>query len=138
MSKKLQKSEEFSPIFNRIIDLSELRGITVSNLLDEFTTSRSTINAWKNGNINIAIIPDIAKRLGVSIEYLLTGADEPGIKYDFGNNNTAGGDVKVSNITNNAGRFDETSIQLLEAFQSLSLMDKAKVMSLVAELSQDK
>ncbi|MGN0460408.1 MAG: helix-turn-helix domain-containing protein, partial [Ruminococcus sp.] len=86
MSKKLQKSEEFSPIFNRIIDLSELRGITVSNLLDEFTTSRSTINAWKNGNINIAIIPDIAKRLGVSIEYLLTGADEPGIKYDFGNN----------------------------------------------------
>ena len=44
MAKKLQKSDMFSPIFNRLIDLCENNNTTVTTLLDKFTNSRSAIN----------------------------------------------------------------------------------------------
>lgn len=73
MSKKLMPSPDYSPVFNRLIELSQKQGESISNLLDEFSSSRSAITAWKNGNINLDIIPKIAKRYKVSIEYILTG-----------------------------------------------------------------
>jgi len=76
MAKKLKPSKDFSPTFNRLIEICEAKNITISNLLDEFATSRSAINAWKNGNINTSILPEIAKKLNVSIDYLLTGMEK--------------------------------------------------------------
>jgi transcriptional regulator with XRE-family HTH domain len=75
MAKKLQKSDMFSPIFNRLIDLCENNNTTVTTLLDKFTNSRSAINAWKNGNINTELLPKIANDLNISLEFLLTGKE---------------------------------------------------------------
>ena len=73
MSKKLLKSDEYDPIFNRLIDLCEQTNISISNLLDMFATSRSAINAWKKGNIPANIIPKIADYFNITTDYLLTG-----------------------------------------------------------------
>lgn len=73
MSKKLLKSDEYDPVFNRLIDLCDYKNISVSNLLDIFATSRSAINAWKKGNISANIIPKIANYFNVTTDYLLTG-----------------------------------------------------------------
>ena len=73
MSKKLLKSDEYDPIFNRLIDLCEQTNISISNLLDMFATSRSAINAWKKGNISANIIPKIADYFNITTDYLLTG-----------------------------------------------------------------
>lgn len=48
MAKRLQKSDLFAPIFNRLIDLCENKNTTVTSLLDKFTNSRSAMNAWKH------------------------------------------------------------------------------------------
>lgn len=71
MSKKLQKSESFAPIFNRLIEICDNFGTSISKLLDDYTTSRSAINAWKNGNINADVIVKIADRFNISTDYLL-------------------------------------------------------------------
>ena len=75
MAKKLQPSDEYSPIFNRLIISCDAYGITPSNLCDEFTTSRSALTAWKKGNINVDIIEPICKRINVSVEFLITGKE---------------------------------------------------------------
>lgn len=75
MSKKLEQSAEYSPIFNRIIELCDCQKITVSNLLDMFSSSRSAINAWKKGNIDAETIYNIAETLNVSMEYLIKGKE---------------------------------------------------------------
>ena len=69
MAKKLQKSDMFSPIFNRLIDLCENNNTTVTTLLDKFTNSRSAINAWKNGNINTELLPKIANDLNIPLNF---------------------------------------------------------------------
>jgi transcriptional regulator with XRE-family HTH domain len=75
MAKKLRPSEEFDPIFNRLIEVCEKRNTNVSSLCDEFATSRSVLSTWKKGNISANLIQPIAEKLNVSIEYLLTGKD---------------------------------------------------------------
>lgn len=75
MSKKLRPSEEYAPIFNRLIKLCETKGTSISQLLDIFASSRSAVGAWKNGNINANLIEGIAKHLNVSVEYLITGKE---------------------------------------------------------------
>ena len=76
MSKKLVQSEDFSPMFNRLIEICDLKKYSVSNLLDRFATSRSAINAWKKGNINAGTTAEIANALDVSLEYLITGQEK--------------------------------------------------------------
>ncbi len=76
MSKKLVQSDEFSPIFNRLIAICDSKKYSVSNLLDKFATSRSAINAWKKGNISAGTTAEIAKALGVSLEYLIMGQEK--------------------------------------------------------------
>ena len=73
--KKLKPSEEYAPIFNRLIRLCEIRKTSVSQLLDIFASSRSAVGAWKNGNINANLIEGIAEHLNVSIQYLITGKE---------------------------------------------------------------
>lgn len=75
MAKKLHKSDEFDPVFNRLIDICELHGTSVSNLLDEFTTSRSAISAWKKGNINTDVLIKIADKFKLTLDFLLTGKE---------------------------------------------------------------
>lgn len=75
MSRKLQKSNEYSFVFNNLIDICARRKITVTSLIEKYQSS-SALQAWKNGKINAEIIPNLAFDLGVSIEYLLTGEEK--------------------------------------------------------------
>jgi len=82
MSRKLQKSNEYSFVFNNLIDICAHRKITVTSLIEKYQSS-SALQAWKNGKINAEIIPNLAFDLGVSIEYLLTGKEQyPPMKGD--------------------------------------------------------
>lgn len=72
----LKKSEEYHFIFNNIIDLCSQKNITVSNLLERFSSSKSAMSAWKKGNISPDTLVKIAGFFGVSLDYLFTG-EEP-------------------------------------------------------------
>lgn len=76
MSKKLEKSDSYSQAFNRLIDVCDKQGTSVTSLLDKFTTSRSAITAWKKGNINTDVLSKIATELNVSLDFLLTGYEK--------------------------------------------------------------
>ncbi len=83
MSKKLQKSSDYSTFFNMLIDICKSKNTTVTAIIDTFASSRSAMTAWKNGTINADIIPEIALKLGVSVDYLLTGKEKsPSLKSD--------------------------------------------------------
>ncbi len=76
MPKRLAKSNEYDPIFNRLIDICNDKNTSISNLLDKFTSSRSAINAWKKGNINIGVLIKVIEYLNITPEYLLTGKEK--------------------------------------------------------------
>lgn len=64
-------------IGNRVLHLLQEKGLKQKDLADYLHTKPSTVNGWKNTNRNPScdlIIP-ICEFLGVSANYLLTGAD---------------------------------------------------------------
>ena len=69
----LTKSEEYHFIFNNIIELCDEKNITVSNLLKNFSISKSAMTAWKKGNIHPDTLIKIAGFFGISVEHLITG-----------------------------------------------------------------
>ncbi|MDY4414075.1 MAG: hypothetical protein SPE43_06925 [Ruminococcus sp.] len=76
----------------------------------------------------------IADYLDVSVDYLLGRTDEPKTinqinTGDVGNN---------SNVNINKSSFSDTDNELISEFKKLTFNDKAKVMSLIAELSEKK
>lgn len=104
MSKKLQKSSEYSNIFNSIIDICNEKGISVTSLIEKFASSRSAITAWKNGTINADIIPKLAQELNVSVDYLLTGKENNPI-------------------------IDESITECIKLFSQLSEIDKGRILN---------
>lgn len=122
MSKKLVQSEEFSPIFNRLIAICDSKKYSVSNLLDKFATSRSAINAWKKGNISAGTTAEIAKALGVSIEYLITGQEKNSSAIDLTADERELLDIYNSLSTMSKGRLKERAAVLAE-FENLTADD---------------
>lgn len=116
MSKKLVQSEEFSPIFNRLIGICDSKKYSVSNLLDKFATSRSAINAWKKGNISAGTTAKIAEALDVSIDYLITG--------------------KEKEI--NATTLKQNEIELLEIFKNFDDREQIKIIGRMEEWLETK
>lgn len=114
MSKKLVQSEEFSPMFNRLIEICDSKKYSVSHLLDQFATSRSAINAWKKGNINAGTTAEIANALDVSLEYLITGQEKisPTVKLTTDERELL--DIYNSLSTINKGRLKERATVLAE------------------------
>lgn len=65
-------------ISERIFDILKEKKITQTQVADALNTKQSTIASWKKqgSQPSSTLIVNIAKTLGVSIEYLLTG-EEP-------------------------------------------------------------
>lgn len=114
MSKKLVKSPEFDPLFNRLIDICDERNTSVSSLLDIFATSRSAISAWKKGNISANIIADITDYLGVSTEYFLKGHEA------LTDTSSLSKNVNQLDLTENEQELTDIEEKLLKDFRSLS------------------
>lgn len=60
-------------VFERIEEEIEKQGITRSELSRRANVGESTLRAWKTTEPKARMLYDVAKALGVSLEYLLTG-----------------------------------------------------------------
>lgn len=133
----------------RLCSFMANKNISAYKMSKDTGISDRLIGYWRKGeklpNAENLII--IANYFNTSIDYLLCRTDKPNTENlsnsaigAIGNKST--GTVTINNNTKSKEEdkphFDETTIQLLETFQSLNFMDKAKVISLVAELSQNK
>ena len=102
MAKKLQKSPEYSTFFNTLIEICDKRNdVSVTSLIEMFSSSRSAMTAWKNGKVNVDIIPKLALYLNVPVDYLLTGKEK-----------------------SSASELSDTEHRLLNAFNKLSPEDQ--------------
>ncbi len=90
------------------------QNVSISKLLNECSIRKSLIYDLEKRDYtpSVAVIEQIADYLNVSVDYLLGREENPEKKYDA------------------------TINQVAEAFSKLSFSDKAKVMSLIAELSE--
>ena len=111
------------------------KGIKPNPLAKQLNIASGSMTTWKNGKIpNGETLIKIADYLDVSVDYLLGRTDEPTGNYqintgDVGNN---------SNVNINKSNFSDTDNELISEFKKLTFNDKAKVMSLIAELSEKK
>ena len=109
------------------------KGTKPNPLAKELQIASGSMTAWKGGKLpNGETLLKIADYLGVSVDYLLGRTDEPKTinqinTGDVGNN---------SNVNINKSNFSDTDNELISEFKKLTFTDKAKVMSLIAELSQ--
>lgn len=89
------------------------KDISIKQLLDDCQLNINTISELSKGKqISYLSFAKIADYLDVSVDYLLGREEDPEKKYDA------------------------TISQVAEAFSKLSFSDKAKVMNLIAELSE--
>ena len=89
------------------------KDISIKQLLDDCQLNINTISELSKGKqISYLSFAKIADYLDVSVDYLLGREEDPEKKYDA------------------------TINQVSEAFSKLSFSDKAKVMNLIAELSE--
>lgn len=89
------------------------KDISIKQLLDDCQLNINTISELSKGKqISYLSFAKIADYLDVSVDYLLGREENPEKKYDA------------------------TINQVAEAFSKLSFSDKAKVMNLIAELSE--
>ena len=122
MSKKLKQSDEYAPIFNRLIEVCDKKNITVSQLLDKFTTSRSAIGAWKKGNINADTVGKIADYLSTSLEYLIYGEEK---------------ESENERTTNNILFTNKIEEEAFHLFQKLSEYEQIKLIGRMETLLED-
>ena len=115
------------------------KGLTKSQVAKDTGISSGNISDWKNGrSMPTAIKLDVlATYLDVSVDYLLGRTDNPqGINQintgDVGNYSNV--NVHNEKKTTNSDS-DDTISELVAVFKTLSFGDKAKVMGLIAELS---
>lgn len=117
------------------------RNTSASKVLEICEFSPNLINQMsdKNGlsSFNLAKIADC---LEVSVDYLLGRTENPNVKIEnihYSNviNGTNGNNSPMT-VPKECTQLDETTQQLVEAFQNLGFFEKAKVMNLIAELSE--
>ncbi|MDE5582434.1 MAG: helix-turn-helix domain-containing protein [Ruminococcus sp.] len=124
-------------MYETLLKLCQSKKISITNLCLEITGSRGNLSTWKKGNINPASLIKIADYFDVSTDYLLGRTDSPqGISQintgDVGDHSN----VNVHNEKKTTDSdSDDTVSELVAVFKTLNFYDKAKVMSLIAELS---
>ena len=126
----------------RIKRIAKEKSISMAFINEKCELSESTISSSAKSTYGMKAknLYMIADCLNVSVDYLLGRTDEPqankGHLIQTGSigNYSSHGNTSVR-IADSNKQLDETSKELLKAFNELGLGDKAKVMSLIAELS---
>lgn len=121
--------------YERFIQLCELNNEKPTIVLKEINISPSNVQKWRDGaTVNSNILVKLSEHFGVSVDYLL-GRETPNktVRIDTANKSTFGNNSPVNDYTKEP---DGISKELLNEFEKLEFGDKAKVMSLIAELSE--
>lgn len=124
-------------VTERIRNVAKTKGITMDFLNSSCKLSKNTIsNAGKSSEgMKAKNLYMIAECLSVSVDYLLGRTDSPqGISQINTGNVGDNSNVNVHN-EKKAADSDDTISELVTEFKNLSFSDKAKVMNLIAELS---
>lgn len=141
MTEELVKAFKSMSLYNShdlaisIKSIAKEKNITIKDMLTSCELGSNTMSSLYHGkSIAFDSVAKIADYLGVSVDYLLGRTDEPTGNYqintgDVGNN---------SNVNINKSNFSDTDNELISEFKKLTFNDKAKVMSLIAELSEKK
>ena len=123
--------------YERFIQLCNEKSEKPTTVLKSIGVSSGNLNNWKNGaSVKSDILMQLSEHFNVSIDYLLGRTNDP-----FGNNinatNSFNGNSGTQNLhQNNPNPTDETINELVNVFRKLSFSNKAKVMSLIAQLSE--
>lgn len=125
-----------------IKQLAKNRNVQIKKMLADCGLSINTLSTMQAGGSypRMETIVKIAEYLDCSIDYLLGRTDEQqevcghSIKTGDVGDNSSHNDTSVKISDNQPEQLDETSKQLVNAFQKLDFIEKAKVMNLIAEL----
>ena len=120
--------------YERFIQLCEMKNEKPTNVLKNIGISSGNLINWKKGtSVKSDILMLLSDYFNVSVDYLLGREEKEYIYIDTDNN------FKIDGYTveiMDRKKYDETATELILIFQELPFSDKAKVMSLVAELSE--
>lgn len=136
-----------------IKSVCKTQNIPLSEMLEQCNLSKGFIYDVEKRDRTPSIdkVTAIAEYFGVSVDYLLGRTNNPNIDYSNGitSNNNSGNIITASHINGNNNSnintrnksdnnitLDETAEQVLSAFQGMTLADKAKVITLIAELTE--
>lgn len=107
-------------MYEIIKQLCDKNDISISKLCEIVTNSTGNLATWKKGYMRSDYLQKVADYFQVSTDYLL-GREPQNI---------------IVTESDHEKQYDETTNQVSEAFSKLSFSDKAKVMNLIAELSE--
>lgn len=124
-------------MYEIINQLCKERKISITKLCEMVTNSSGNLATWKKGYMRSDYLQKIADYFGVSVDYLLGRTDEPQ-KINYGVENHGDNNGAINNQVNSANASDGISKEMLVKFEELNFIDKVKVMSLIAELSEKK
>ena len=122
--------------YNQLEDLCKKNNLTVTAFLKKLGLSTSKGTAWKKGSEPrskyVVLISDFFK---VSADYLLGRTEKPNSVTQV-NTGDVGNHSNVNISNDQTSKYDKTTLQVADIFQDLDVLDKAKVLNLIAELSE--
>lgn len=136
-----------SQLIINIKSICKTQNIPLSEMLEKCNLSKGFIYDVEKRNRTPSIdkITAIAEYFGVSVDYLLGRTENPKIQTSNNNTTITGSNIVNGNVGNSSNvntaitknnTLDETAEQVLNAFQGMTLADKAKVITLIAELTE--
>ncbi len=128
-------------VAEKIKQTAKLKKISISKMLLDCELNKNTLFTMQsNGYLpRTETLGKIADYLEVSVDYLL-GRTQESTKIISGNqiktgNITGDNNANMNMDTNKTSKYDKTTLQVADVFQDLDVLDKAKVLNLIAELS---
>ena len=114
--------------------LSKEKGISVSSMLQDLEMNKNALFTMKKSGYlpRVESLCKFADYFQCSLDYLLGRTEEPQTMNQVNNGNIGNN----SNVNINKSNLSDTDSELITEFKKLTFTDKAKVMSLIAELSQ--
>lgn len=123
-------------MYEIIKQLCDENNITISKLCEMVTNSTGNLATWKKNYMRSDYLQKIADYFQVSTDYLLGRTQEPKSANIKTGDNKGDNNNSSVNINSHSYKYDKTTIQVADVFQDLDIWDKAKVLSLIAELSK--
>lgn len=129
-------------LITNIKSICKTQNIPLGEMLEQCNLSKGFIYDVEKRDRTPSIdkVTAIAEYFGVSVDYLVGRTSNPELQTGNKNATINGINIVNGNVGNsanvNTATLDETAEQVLNAFQGMTLADKAKVITLIAELTE--